>query len=80
VVDFDPLEQRLAYEMRAATWRDGELVRQEEHTLHMTLYFKNELQLLLERAGFVVGAVHGDHREEPATRDTKFVVFVARKL
>src|SRR6266542_1395498 len=51
VVDFDPLEQRVTYEMRAGMWRDGELVREEEHTLHINLYFKNELQLLLERAG-----------------------------
>ena len=79
VVDFDPLEQRVTYEMRAGMWRDEELVRQEEHTLHINLYFKNELLLLLERAGFTDIVVHGDHREEPATRDSKFVVFVAKK-
>jgi SAM-dependent methyltransferase len=79
VVDFDPLEQRVTYEMRAGMWRDGELVQEEQHTLQMTLYFKNELQLLLERAGFSVVAVHGDHSEEPATGDSDFVVFVARK-
>jgi hypothetical protein len=33
-------------------WRDGELVRQEEHTLHINFYFKNETLLLLERAAF----------------------------
>jgi SAM-dependent methyltransferase len=80
VVDFDPLEQRVTHEMRATMWRDGALVRQEEHTLHLNLYFKNELLLLLERAGFGDIIVHGDHREEPATRDSDFVVFVARKL
>jgi ubiquinone/menaquinone biosynthesis C-methylase UbiE len=79
VLDFDPLEQRITYEMRAAMWRDGELVREEEHMLNMTLYFKNELLLLLERAGFTDIVVHGDYREEPPTRDSDFVVFVARK-
>jgi SAM-dependent methyltransferase len=79
VIGFDPLEQRVTYEMRAGMWRDGELVREEEHTLEMTLYFTNELLLLLERAGFTDVVVHGDHREEPATRDSDFVVFVARK-
>jgi hypothetical protein len=79
VVDFDPLEQRETHEIRAGMWRDGELVREEEHTLHMTLYFKNELLLLLERAGFTDVVVHGDHREKPPTRDSDFVVFVAKK-
>jgi len=79
VVDFDPLEQRVTYEMRAGMWRDGELVREEEHTLHINLYFKNELQLLLERAGFTDIVVHGDYREEAPTKDTDFVVFVAKR-
>ncbi len=78
-VDLDPLEQRLALELRASMWRDGELVGQDEHTLHLTLYFKNELLLLLERAGFENVVVHGDHRAEPPTRDSRFVVFVATK-
>jgi SAM-dependent methyltransferase len=79
VVDFDPLEQRSTNEMRAAQWRDGELVAQEEHTLHLNFYFKNELLLLLERAGFADIVVHGDYREEPANAETDFVVFVAGK-
>jgi SAM-dependent methyltransferase len=79
VVDLDPLEQRLTYEMRAGMWRNGELVRQEEHTLHISLYFPNELQLLLERAGFTDIVVHGDHREEAPTAESEFVVFVAKK-
>jgi SAM-dependent methyltransferase len=79
VMDFDPLEQRITYEMRAGMWRDDELVREEEHTLEMTLYFKNELLLLLERAGFADVVVHGDYRDEPATRDSEFVVFAATR-
>jgi hypothetical protein len=79
VVDFDPLEQRISYEMRAWMWIDGELVRQEEHELQMTLYFKNELELMLERAGFRDIVLHGDHCEEPPTPTSDFVVFVARK-
>ena len=38
--------------MRAEMWRDGELEREEEHTLHINLYFMHELLLMLERAGF----------------------------
>jgi SAM-dependent methyltransferase len=79
IVDLDPLAQRIGYEMRAAMWRDGKLVREEEHRLQMTLYFTNELLLMLERAGFTGVVVHGDHREEPATGDSAFVVLVAKK-
>jgi SAM-dependent methyltransferase len=79
LVAFDPLQQRTTYEMRAGMWIDGALVREEEHILHMTLYFANELLLMLERAGFQEVVVHGDHREEPAAGDSEFVVFVAKK-
>jgi SAM-dependent methyltransferase len=79
VVDLDPLEQVVMYEMRAGMWQNGELVREEEHTLRINLYFKNELLMLLDRAGFGDVAVHGDHREAPATKDSDFVVFVAHK-
>jgi SAM-dependent methyltransferase len=78
VVDFDPLEQRIGYEMRAGMWREGELVRQEEHALQMTLYFTHELLLMLEEAGFGDIVLHGDHRDEPPTRDSTAVVFVAK--
>jgi SAM-dependent methyltransferase len=79
VLAFDPLEQRLTWEMRAGMWRDGELVREEEHTLDITVYFGQELLLMLERARFTDVVVHGDHREEPPTPDSGFLVFVARK-
>jgi SAM-dependent methyltransferase len=79
LVDLDPLEQRATYEMRAGMWRNGELVRQEEHTLHINFYFPHELLLLLERAGFTNVVVHGDHREEAPTRDDDFVTFVAKR-
>jgi SAM-dependent methyltransferase len=79
LVAFDPLEQRATLEMRARQWRDDRLVAEELHTLDLGLYFKNELQLMLERAGFDVVAVHGDHEEVAASAEHDFVVFVARK-
>jgi len=79
VVDLDPLEQVVAYEMRAGMWQDGELVREEEHALRINLYFRNELLLLLDGAGFTDVVVQGDHRDETATRDSDFLVFVAGK-
>jgi len=79
VVDFDPLDQRLIYELRAWMWRDNELVRAEEHTLHINLYFKNELLMMLERAGFTPVDVRGNHSDQAPARDDDFLVFVATK-
>jgi SAM-dependent methyltransferase len=79
VVDFDPLEQRITWEMRARMWSDDELVREEEHTLHINLYFKNELLMMLERAGFTEIDVRGDHSDHPPTPDDDFLVFITRK-
>lgn len=63
--------------MVARRWRDGTLELEETHRLDIGLYFKNELQLMLERAGFGDVAVHGDHVEAPPTPDDDYVVFVA---
>ena len=79
LIDLDPLEQFATYELRAGMWRNGELVQEEEHALRINFYFKNELLLLIERAGFTDIVVHGDHREEAPTRNSDFLVFVARK-
>jgi len=38
--------------IRGFMWRDGRLVEQDEHILKTTVYFTNELQLMLDRAGF----------------------------
>jgi hypothetical protein len=77
VADFDPLEQQLTYEMRAEMWHDGELEREEEHTLHINLYFKHELLLMLERAGFADVDVRGGHNDQPPTGDDDFLVLIA---
>jgi hypothetical protein len=79
LLDLDPLEQFATYEIRAGMWRNDELVTEQEHFRRINFYFKNELLLMLERAGFVDIVVHGDHREDAPTRDSDFVVFVAKK-
>jgi SAM-dependent methyltransferase len=53
VLDFDPLNQILIREMRAEHWRDGELIASEEGSLSINIYFKSEVVLMLETAGFV---------------------------
>ena len=60
-------------------WRDGALEVEEDHVLHIGLYFRNELLLLLERAGFSDVAVQGDHNDAEPTSDDDFLVFVAKR-
>ena len=49
------------------------------HTQKLEDYSKNELVLMLERAGFGEIQIRGDHGDEPATADHKALVFIARK-
>jgi SAM-dependent methyltransferase len=79
VVDVEPLSQRATLAMRASIWRDGLLIAEEERVLQMTVYFTNELQLMLESAGFEDVVVRGDYTDSEPTDKTDFVVFIARK-
>ena len=75
----DPLEQRVSLELHVELWRDDRLEAEEDRRLDIGIYFKNELVLMLERAGFDDVAVHGDHVEAPPTPEDGFVVLVARR-
>lgn len=79
VVELDPLSQHVTLEMHAEMWRDGALEAEEDHRLNIGLYFKNELLLMLERAGFGNVVVHGEHAEREPTSNDDFLVFVAKK-
>ena len=78
-ISFDPLDQTVVAEIRADKWLDGAHVATELHRLSMRMYFHAELLLMLEAAGFTVAAVEGDHRREPATADSDFLVYVAER-
>lgn len=79
LVEADPLAQRVAIEMRAFLWSGDELLAEELHRIEMTLYFTHELELLLERAGFVEIELRAGYDDRPPTGDDDFVVFIARK-
>ena len=79
IVALEPLEQRVTLEMRAEMWRDATLQAEEAHLLHIGLYFRNEVLLMLDRAGFADIVVQGDHNDLDATSDDDFLVFVARR-
>ena len=79
IVGLDPLEQRLTLQMRAALWRAGQRVVEEEHTLQENLYFRNEVLLLLAQAEFGEITVQGGYTAAPATPEQTMLVFSARK-
>jgi hypothetical protein len=78
-VDFDPLEQRVTAQMRATLERDGQRIAEEEHTFQATLYFRNEVLLMLAHAGFTDVQAKGGYDGAPATRSDTTLVFTARK-
>jgi SAM-dependent methyltransferase len=75
----DPLDQRLTYELQASMWRGGRLVGEEEHRLTERLYFRDELVMMLEQAGFAEIRVFGGYSDRPARADDDILVFSARK-
>jgi SAM-dependent methyltransferase len=78
-VSVDPLEEVAARQVRARLWQNGELVKEEIHTQRLDDYSKNELILMLERAGFDNIQIYGDYSDETATMDHKDLIFVATK-
>lgn len=78
-VAMDPLENIATRQMRCRLWKSGALIQEEIHTQKVGDYSKNELVLMLERAGFREIMVNGEYCDEPATADDKVIIFVARK-
>jgi len=76
-LEFDPLEQSFTREVRLEKWQSGKLVAAEEYALRGNIYFKQELLLMLKVAGFREISVRGDYTDQPATADSKELVFRA---
>jgi len=79
LTELDPLAQYKTLEIRARLWRGGQIVKEEAYTLKESLYFAQEILLLLEEAGFRDLAVEGGYTGRPASPDDAIVTFVARK-
>jgi SAM-dependent methyltransferase len=79
VADLNPLEQTTTYQIRARLWHSGHIVKEEEYSLKICLYFVQELLLMLDEAGFRDLAVEAGYTGRPATPDDGLVTFVARK-
>jgi hypothetical protein len=74
----EPLEQRVTMAIHMQQWRDDDLEAEEHHRLDMTIYFKNEMLMMLEQAGFTDVTVYGEHENRAPTSDDDFTVFAAR--
>jgi SAM-dependent methyltransferase len=77
-VEIDPLDQRAVLEIRAEKRRDGKLVAAEERAISMRMYFRDELLLMLQRAGFDQVDVRGGYADGPPNADHEFLVYIAR--
>jgi SAM-dependent methyltransferase len=75
----DPLDQTVVLELRAEKRVGGELVAVEERPLSMRGYLRDELLLMLERAGFREIDVRGDYTDEAPSPDHDFLVYDARR-
>jgi len=74
----DPLAQSATLEMEARMWREGELIAEETHSIDLMFYFRDELVLMLELAGFRDVAVRGGYDGAPPGPQHEFLVFSAR--
>jgi SAM-dependent methyltransferase len=79
VLAADPLAQSATLEMEARMWREGELVAEEAHSIDLMFYFRDELVMMLERAGFSDVAVCGGYEGAPPAPEHDFLVFRAVK-
>jgi SAM-dependent methyltransferase len=79
LVALDPLQQLMTLQIRVEVWRQGQLLAAEERTLRERLYFRNELLMLLQQAGFGDITVHGAYTDAEATAEDDILVFIARK-
>jgi SAM-dependent methyltransferase len=79
LADVDPLAQCVTFEIRATMSRDAKLVAEEQSVLKETMYFPNELRLMLEQAGFREVELRAGHTDAEPSADDDFVVLTARK-
>ena len=79
VLGTDPLENVVDRQIRVQQWQGEEMIAEEVHNQKLDDYSKNELVLMLERAGFANIRIFGDFSDKPATAVHDNLVFVAKK-
>ena len=79
LVSLDPLAQINVRQVRVEKWVSGKLVGFQEDILRGNMYLPNEVLLMLQVAGFRQITIRGDYTDEPATPDSKELIFTALK-
>jgi len=76
----DPLDQTVWMEMRAEKRREGQVVASEEaQPISLRSYFRDEIVLMLGKAGFADVVVRGGYTDAEPSPDDDFLVFVAKR-
>ena len=75
----DRYEQVKTDKRRYKLCRAGQIEQTELHSLHLRWYYKHELTLMLEQAGFRDIFVHGDYTDAAATAQSSETVYSAQK-
>jgi SAM-dependent methyltransferase len=78
-IGFDPLDQTLTLEMRADKWTNGTHVAEEERAISIRMYFRDELLLMLEHAGFSGIDVRSVDTDNQATADDDILLYIAQR-
>ena len=78
-VSTDPLQNVSVRQIKVRLWENDQLIKEEIYTQKLDDYNKNELMLMLAQAGFNDIKIYGDFENEPATADSKDLVFIAKK-
>ena len=79
LVSANLLEQSYVRQVRIEKWVASQLVASQEDTMRGDIYLKNEMLLMLQVAGFRQVTVRGDYTDQPATLDSKELMFTALK-
>lgn len=75
----DLFEQTLVSKRRCELYVDGKCIRSEVHAHSMRWYFQHEIVMMLERVGFEDIRTYGNYTDRTATKDSKSVVYGARR-
>jgi SAM-dependent methyltransferase len=79
LVALDPGAQRITLEIEARLIRDGEPIREERREIAISVYFEQELRLILELAGFSDVELQAGYTGRPATADDAEILVIATR-
>jgi SAM-dependent methyltransferase len=80
LLDFDPLDQTIRREIRVEHWQGDELIASEDGSIPINIYFKREIELMLQTTGFDEIRVKAGLTEEDARPwQDVHLMFVARR-